>query len=65
MHYGNGAVVYHCKFLQIADTERHTRVYDEDAVQMVLNPMYCGIWPSGLRRIYAVLEARGEGIKYA
>lgn len=60
----DGAAVYLCTFLHVAYTERHTPVNDEDAVQTAANPMCCGIWPSGLRRIYAAFEARGEEIKY-
>lgn len=44
---------------------RHTPVNDDDALQTVVNPMYCGIWPSAIRRIYTELEGRGGGIKYA
>lgn len=58
-------VINACKYLRIVYTERHAPVNDDDAVQTVGNPMYCGIWPSGLRRIYTELEGRGEGIKYA
>lgn len=38
---------------------------DDDAPQTVVNPVCRGIWPSALERIYAALEGRGEGIKYA
>lgn len=58
-------VINVCKYLRIIYTERHAPVNDDDAVQTVGNPMYCGIWPSGLRRIYTEFEGRGEGIKYA
>lgn len=51
-----------CLWISPDHTEWHTPVNDDDAVQTVFNPMYCGIWPSGLRRIYTVCEGRGDQI---
>ena len=42
-------------------SRQHTPVGDDDAPRAVINPVYCGVRPSVLRRIYTESEGTGEG----